>query len=274
METFLATLQSLGLCRVIAGPCWAPRWAVQGKKLTWLSRLQTVVLILLIFTLGVEIGADEQVVASQAPSACLPWSIPCSSWRARCWVLLVRKCMGLDRQGPQEPPPAERRGGPMTGWIVGAVAAACWRDTLCSRRNGPPTAAPLSPWGCASSSSWLAWTLGPPAMAGHPAGWSQGAGHPGGGRRWNPGRRGRGWALPCPHERQGRHGGLRRLWLVFPGPSSGGLLPSVSAGPSCPMLCGRSLPSSSSPSWPGGWAIWSAWGWRAPPPWIPSCRWW
>ena len=66
METFLATLQSLGLyLGVIAlGALVGSRRAVRGKELTWLGRLQTVVLILLIFTLGVEIGADEQVVAS------------------------------------------------------------------------------------------------------------------------------------------------------------------------------------------------------------------
>ena len=108
METFLATLQSLGLyLGVIAlGALVGSRRAVRGKKLTWLGRLQTVVLILLIFTLGVEIGADEQVVASLG-------SIGLSALVITLFVLaglLVRKCMGLDRQG-RSAAPAEERGG-------------------------------------------------------------------------------------------------------------------------------------------------------------------
>ena len=76
------------------------RRAVRGKELTWLGRLQTVVLILLIFTLGVEIGADEQVVASLG-------SIGLSALVITLFVLagsvlaglLGRKGRGLDRQG-------------------------------------------------------------------------------------------------------------------------------------------------------------------------------
>ena len=58
------------------------------------------VLILLIFTLGVEIGADEQVVASLGSiglsALVITLFVLAGSVLA---VLLVRKCMGLDRQG-------------------------------------------------------------------------------------------------------------------------------------------------------------------------------
>lgn len=113
METFLATLQSLGLyLGVIAlGALVGSRRAVRGKELTWLGRLQTVVLILLIFTLGVEIGADEQVVASLGSiglsALVITLFVLAGSVLA---VLLIRKCMGLDRQG-RSAAPAEERGG-------------------------------------------------------------------------------------------------------------------------------------------------------------------
>ena len=71
----------------------------------------SVVLILLIFTLGVEIGADEQVVASLGSiglsALVITLFVLAGSVLA---VLLVRKCMGLDRQG-RSAAPAEERGG-------------------------------------------------------------------------------------------------------------------------------------------------------------------
>ena len=66
MQTFLATLQSLGLYLgvIVLGAVIGSRRAVRAKKLAWLGKFQSVALVLLILMLGVEIGSDEQVISS------------------------------------------------------------------------------------------------------------------------------------------------------------------------------------------------------------------
>mgnify|MGYP000980185042 CR=1 FL=1 len=102
MQTLLATFQSLGLYLgvILLGILVGSRKSVRSKSLPGLGKLQTTVLILLIFVLGVEIGSDEQVVTSLG-------AIGLSAFVITVFVLagsilavfLVRKCMGLDRQG-------------------------------------------------------------------------------------------------------------------------------------------------------------------------------
>lgn len=102
MQTFLATVQNLGLYLgvILLGVLAGSRKAVRRMPLPRLGKLQSVVLILLIFVLGAEIGSDEQVVTSLGTiglsALVLTVFVLAGSILA---VFLVRKCMGLDRQG-------------------------------------------------------------------------------------------------------------------------------------------------------------------------------
>lgn len=102
MENFLSSLQSLAFCTgsVALGILVGSRRGVREKKLAWLGRLQTVALILLILCLGIELGADEQVVASLGTIGLSALVITLAALAGSVLAVLgVRKWMGLDRQG-------------------------------------------------------------------------------------------------------------------------------------------------------------------------------
>ena len=102
MSTFLQTLQSLGLYLgvLLLGALIGSRRAVRALRLRWLSVLQSVALVALIFLLGVEIGADGQVLASLGSIGASALVITVFALAGSVLaVLLARRLLGLDRKG-------------------------------------------------------------------------------------------------------------------------------------------------------------------------------
>lgn len=76
------------------------RKSVRAKDLPWLGPVQTVALIALIAALGVEIGADEQVISSLSEIGLSAFVITAFALAGSVTaVFLVRKLLKLDRQG-------------------------------------------------------------------------------------------------------------------------------------------------------------------------------
>ena len=71
------------------------RKAVRSRPCRWLGPLQSVALIALIAALGVEIGADDQVIASLGALAITLFALAGSLLA----VTLVRRLLKLDAQG-------------------------------------------------------------------------------------------------------------------------------------------------------------------------------
>ena len=102
MQTFLATLQSLGLYLgvIVLGAVIGSRRAVRAKKLAWLGKFQSVALVLLILMLGVEIGSDEQVISSLGAIGVSALAITLLALAGSVLaVVLARKLLKLDRRG-------------------------------------------------------------------------------------------------------------------------------------------------------------------------------
>ena len=66
MQQITGTLVSLAtyLALVAVGAFLGSRPVLRSRTLPWLGRFQTAALLLLIFTLGAELGANEEIVAS------------------------------------------------------------------------------------------------------------------------------------------------------------------------------------------------------------------
>lgn len=98
MGTLGSLLLYLGV--IILGIILGSQKKVRKRKLSWLSKLQTIILVLLIFALGVEIGADERVISSLGTigvSALVITLMALAGSVAAVW--LVRRLMGLDKKG-------------------------------------------------------------------------------------------------------------------------------------------------------------------------------
>lgn len=133
MSTTLGTLTNLGIyiLLVAVGAVIGSRKAVSSRPLPWLSKLQFIALMILIVSLGVNLGANDEVVASlgQIGLAALFITVLALFGSVLCVTLLRRFVLKLDRRGcPVGDGPVEaatHSGGKadnsLTKWIVGAV---------------------------------------------------------------------------------------------------------------------------------------------------------
>ena len=82
MGTTLSTLTNLAIyiALVIIGAFIGSRKSVRSRPLVWVGKLQFVALMILIVTLGAELGAPLW-----PPSASTPSSSPSPPWPAACW---------------------------------------------------------------------------------------------------------------------------------------------------------------------------------------------
>ncbi|MEG1747369.1 MAG: LysO family transporter, partial [Oscillospiraceae bacterium] len=66
MNNTLSTLMNLGIyiLLVAAGAVVGSRKAVRSRELKWLSKLQFIALMILIVSLGVNLGAKDEIIAS------------------------------------------------------------------------------------------------------------------------------------------------------------------------------------------------------------------
>lgn len=135
MNTTLNTLLNLALytALVVAGALIGSRPKVRESELPWLSALQRFALMVLITALGVQLGANDEVVASlgQIGLSALVITLLSLTGSVVCVSLLRRFVLKLDRRGLPRGGAAEdteRHGGgkadnSLTKWIVAAVAA-------------------------------------------------------------------------------------------------------------------------------------------------------
>ena len=71
-----------------------------GREYKWVSRLQTAALMILIFTMGVNIGADERVLSSVGTLGIRALVVSlCTIAGSVLFVFAGRRLMGLDRRG-------------------------------------------------------------------------------------------------------------------------------------------------------------------------------
>lgn len=135
MGTTLSTLLSLGFytALVAAGAAIGSRRRVREARLPWLNGLQRLNLMVLITALGVQLGANDEVVASlgQIGLSALVITLLSMAGSVACVFLLRRFVLKLDRRGrPADGSAAEdeaAQGGgkadnSLTKWIIAAVA--------------------------------------------------------------------------------------------------------------------------------------------------------
>lgn len=135
MDTALGTLSDLAgyIAAVAVGAFIGSRPNVRSRPLLWLGRLQLAALMLLIVSLGVKLGADDEVISSLGTigwTAFLITAVSMAGSVLALW-LLRRFVLRLDRQGRPAGSAAAGSAGSggakkadnsLTRWIVGAVA--------------------------------------------------------------------------------------------------------------------------------------------------------
>ena len=136
MSTALGTLLNLILYIVLVavGVLLGSRLSLGERAARWLGRLQFFSLMVLIVTLGLKLGADDQVIASlgQIGLSALLITVFAMAGSLLCVTLLRRFVLKLDRFGrpagtgpePQrDPAHSGKADNALTKWIVAAVAA-------------------------------------------------------------------------------------------------------------------------------------------------------
>lgn len=134
MDTALGTLSNLAgyIAAVVVGVFVGSRPSIRSRPLPWLSRLQLAALMILIISLGVKLGADDEVIASLGTIGWIAFLITVISMAGSVLVLwlLRRFVLRLDRWGRPIGSAAVAETGSeggkqadnsLTKWIVGAV---------------------------------------------------------------------------------------------------------------------------------------------------------
>lgn len=135
MHAALGTLTSVTGCTaaVVVGAFVGSRPAVRNRPLPWLGRLQLAALMALILSLGIKLGADEEVIASlgQIGLSAFAITVAAMAGSVAALTLLRRFVLKLDRFGlplgsgggsEDSHGDAQKADNSLTKWIVGAVA--------------------------------------------------------------------------------------------------------------------------------------------------------
>ena len=118
---------------VVVGAFVGSRPAVRNRPLPWLGRLQLAALMALILSLGIKLGADEEVIASlgQIGLSAFAITVAAMAGSVAALTLLRRFVLKLDRFGlplgsgggsEDSHGDAQKADNSLTKWIVGAVA--------------------------------------------------------------------------------------------------------------------------------------------------------
>ena len=138
MNNTLSTLMNLGIyiLLVAAGAVVGSRKAVRSRELKWLSKLQFIALMILIVSLGVNLGAKDEIIASlgEIGIAALVITVAALAGSVFCLTLLRRFVLKLDSHGlpigtvetaapaaDETPHEKGKADNSLTKWIVGAV---------------------------------------------------------------------------------------------------------------------------------------------------------
>lgn len=135
MNTALGTLWNLaGYTAAVAVGAWlGSRPNVRTRPLLWLGKLQLAALMILIVSLGVKLGADDEVIASLGQIGWTAFLITVAAMAGSVLALwlLRRFVLRLDRQGLPAGSDAsaetdgeggQKADNSLTKWVVGAVA--------------------------------------------------------------------------------------------------------------------------------------------------------
>lgn len=135
MGAALGTLQSLAvyIIMVVLGALAGSRPSVRCRELRWVSRLQFAALMVLIVSLGVQLGANEEVISSLGTIglSALTLTVLALGGSLLMATLLRRYVMKLDKFGlpvgeegqTERQSEQEKADNSLTKWIVAAVAA-------------------------------------------------------------------------------------------------------------------------------------------------------
>ena len=103
MGTTLSTLSNLAIYigLVVVGAFLGSRKALRSRPLVWVGKLQFAALMILIVTLGVNLGANDEVVSSlgQIGLAALVITVLAMAGSLLCLTLLRRFVLKLDHYG-------------------------------------------------------------------------------------------------------------------------------------------------------------------------------
>lgn len=134
MGTTLSTLSNLAIYigLVVVGAFLGSRKALRSRPLVWVGKLQFAALMILIVTLGVNLGANDEVVSSRARSAWRPGDHGAGMALAPC---CASPCCG----------------GSCSSWTTtalprGSEAAGRRRPTTAARRTTPSPSSLSLPW--------------------------------------------------------------------------------------------------------------------------------
>lgn len=115
MGTTLSTLSNLAIYigLVVVGAFLGSRKALRSRPLAWVGKLQFAALMILIVTLGINLGANDEVVSSlgQIGLAALVITVLAMAGSLLCLTLLRRFVLKLDHYGlpGAARPPGRRR---------------------------------------------------------------------------------------------------------------------------------------------------------------------
>lgn len=135
MGNTLSTLTNLGIyiLLVAVGAVLGSRKAVRDRPMPWLSKLQFIALMILIVSLGVNLGANDEVIVSlpQIGLSALVITVLALAGSVLCLSLLRRFVLKLDSRGyaigrgkgAEEHHEKGKADNSLTKWIVGAVVA-------------------------------------------------------------------------------------------------------------------------------------------------------
>ena len=156
------------LALVVLGAFIGSRPGVRSRPMPWLGRFQTAALLLLIFTLGAELGANEEIVSSLGSIGLNAFAITITSMigsmlavhALRKYILKMdafgrtaQEAQAEEAQASHEKAHVESGSWPPLSW-------ACWADTLCSPARSPPTAGRSSTSVSTCFCCWWGWTWG------------------------------------------------------------------------------------------------------------------
>ena len=146
MGTTLSTLSNLAIYigLVVVGAFLGSRKALRSRPLAWVGKLQFAALMILIVTLGINLGANDEVVSSlgQIGLAALVITVLAMAGSLLCLTLLRRFVRKL---GPYGPPPgsgAARGGGARSARTTATSCPA--PSTVCSGCAASTRTTPMS----------------------------------------------------------------------------------------------------------------------------------
>ena len=171
MQQMSGTLTNLViyLALVVLGAFIGSRPGVRSRPMPWLGRFQTAALLLLIFTLGAELGANEEIVSSLGSIGLNAFVITITSMIGSMLAVhaLRKYILKMDAFGrtAQEAQAEEAQTShekahvdhSLTALIVAAVVLGML-DTLSSPTRSPPTAGRSSTSASTCFCFWWGWT--------------------------------------------------------------------------------------------------------------------